>query len=134
VRWHVTVGDREAASQVAERLQAEGRAALEVAEAGTPEHAIVIAGPPPAVRAPLSLAAALEALTQGVWREPAGASSLVERLAQLVGAGPGAGPLLRPEARASLLLLRPTGEAALGATSLAIEAVILDGREVGGGR
>jgi hypothetical protein len=134
LRWHVTAADREAARQAALRVQAPGRAALEVAEAGAPEHAIVISGPPPAVTASPTLAAALKALTHGAWREPAGARSLAEPLAVLLGAGPGAAPLLRPDARASLLVLRPTGGAGLDATSLAIEAVILDGREVGGGR
>ena len=134
VRWHVTAVDREAARQLAERLQAPGRAVLEVAEAGAPEHAIVVPGPPPAVSEPVSLTSALLALTGGAWREPPGEPPLAERLGVLVGAGPEAGPLLRPDARASLLVLRATGGAGLDAASLAIEAVFLDGREVGGGR
>jgi len=134
VRWHVAAADREAARQAALRLQAPGRAVLEVAEAGAPEHAIVISGPPPAVSPPLSLASALEALTHGAWSEPAGGPPFAERLAELVGAEPRAGPQLRPDAQASLLVLRPTGGAALNTASLAIEAVYLDGREVGGGR
>jgi len=134
VRWHVAAVDREAARQVAERLQAQGRAALEVAEAGAPEHAIVIPAPPPAVSEPVSLRSALLALTGGAWREPPGVPPLAERLGALVGAGPGAGPLLRPDARASLLVLRPTDAAGFDAGSLAIEAVFLDGRVAGGGR
>ncbi len=134
VRWHVAPADREAARQAAERLQAPGRAALEVAEAGAPEHALVIPGPPAAVSEPVSLASALVALTGGAWREPAGLSPLAERLGALVGAGPGAGPLLRPDARASLVVLRRTDGTGLDTGSLAIEAVFLDGREVGGSR
>ena len=134
VRWHVAAADRDAARQASERLAAPGRAAIEIPEAGTPEHAIVIPGPPPAVSEPVSLATALLALTGGMWREAPGAAPLGERLGALVGAGPGAGPLLRPDAPASLLVLRPLAGGGLEAGSLAIEAVFLDGREVGGGR
>ena len=134
VRWHVAPADREAARQAAERLQAPGRALLEVAEAGAPEHALVIPGPPPAASEPVSLTSALLALTGGAWRAEAGPSTLAEQLGPLVGAGRGAGPLLRPDARASLVVLRPTDGAGLDAGSLAIEVVILDGREAGGGR
>ncbi len=135
VRWHVDPADREAARQLAERLQAGGRAVVEVAEAGAPEHALVIPGPPLAAAQPVTLASALQALTHGAWREAApGASSLSERLGALVGAAPGAGPLLRPEARASLVGLRPLRGESTDAASLAIEAVYLDGREAGGGR
>jgi hypothetical protein len=134
VRWHVAAADREAARQASERLAAPGRAAIEIAEAGTPEHAIVIPGPPPAVSEPVSLATTLVALTGGAGREPPGAAPLGERLGALVGAGPGAGPLLRPDAPASLVVLRPLAGGGQDAGSLAIEAVFLDGREVGGGR
>jgi hypothetical protein len=134
LRWHVAAADREAARQASERLAAPGRAAIEIAEAGMPEHAIVIPGPPPAVSEPVSLASALVALTGGLWREPPGAAPLGERLGALVGAGPGAGPLLRPDAPASLVVLRPLAGGGQDAGSLAIEAVFLDGREVGGGR
>ena len=94
----------------------------------------MIPAPPPAVSEPVSLRSALLALTGGAWREPPGVPPLAERLGALVGAGPGAGPLLRPDARASLLVLRPTDAAGFDAGSLAIEAVFLDGRVVGGGR
>ena len=134
LRWHVAAGDREAARQIAERLQAAGRAALEVAEAGAPEHALVIPGPPPAVSEPRSLTSALLALTGGSWREPPGAPPLSEALLALVGSAADAGPSLRPDARASLLVLRSLGGAGLDAGSLVIESVYLDGREVGAGR
>ena len=134
VRWHVAAGDREAARQIAERLQAPGRAALEVAEAGALEHALVIPGPPPAVSEPRSLASALLAVTGGLWREPPGAPPLSEALLALVGGAAEAGPSLRPDARASFLVLRSLGGAGLDASSLAIESVYLDGREVGAGR
>jgi len=134
VRWHVAAADREAARQAAERLAAPGRAAIEIPEAGAPEHAIVIPGPLPDVSEPVSLTSALLALTGGAWREPPGVPSLTERLGALVGAGPGAGPLLRPDARASLVILRPLGGSGLDPESLVIESVFLDGREVGGAR
>ncbi len=134
VRWHVAGSDREAAVATAARLAAPGRAVLEVADAGAPAHAIEIPGPPPAAVSPVTLASALEALTCGAWREPPGPWPLAERLAGLTGAGATAGPVLRPDARASLLVLRPRDGPSLDPGSLEIEAVFLDGREVAGAR
>ncbi len=134
VRWHVAAADREVARQAAARLQAPGRALVEVAESGAAEHALVIPGPPPSVSDPVSLASALAALTGGAWREPAGAGPLSERLGALTGATAGGGPPLRPEGRASLLVLRAPGGGGLDAGSLLLESVYLDGREVGAGR
>jgi hypothetical protein len=82
----------------------------------------------------VSLASALAALTGGAWREPAGAAPLSERLGALTGATAGGGPPLRPEGRASLLVLRAPGGGGLDAGSLLLESVYLDGREVGAGR
>jgi hypothetical protein len=134
VRWHVAGVDREAAIAIAERLMAPGRASVEVADTATPEHAVVIPGPPPAVARPSTLAAALAALTQAAGSELPAAKSPAQQLAALVGSGAGAGPLLRPDARASLVVLRPLDGARLDPESLAIESVFLDGREVGGAR
>jgi hypothetical protein len=136
VRWHVSGEDREAALAAAARLAAPGRAALEVAEPGAPEHALVMPGPPALPRAerePVMLAAAVVALTHGGSPALSGVSA-AERLRALVGTPPGAGPPLRPDARASVLVLRPTAGESQDPGSLAIETVFLDGREVGGAR
>jgi len=80
---------------------------------------------------PLTLSAALGALThaKGKATDPA---TLRERLAGLTGYS--RMPLLRPDARASLLLLRSRDGGVSDASALEIEAVFLDGREVGGVR
>jgi hypothetical protein len=135
VRWHVAAADRQAAIAVADRLATPGRAVVDVADVATPEHALVIPGPPSSVtRQPLMLAAALEALTRGAGPAATSATAPAGRLAALFGAAAGAAPVLRPEAPASLLVLRPLAGAALDPESLAIESVFLDGREPRGAR
>ena len=132
--WHVAPADREAARQAAARLRAPGRASLEVAEPGAPESALVIPGPPAAVGQPVSLASALAALTGGAWREPAGLAPLAERLARSSGrARVRVRRCSRTRARRSSCCARRAAPL-LDAGSLSIEAVFLDGREVGGGR
>jgi len=132
VLWHVAASDREAALATAVRVTAPGRATIEVADVGAPVHAIEIPGPPSSPTSPVSLAAALDTLTRGAWREPPCSRTLAERLAGLTGQS--GAPLLRPDAKASLLVLRPRHGAGTDAGSLEIEAVILDGREVGEAR
>jgi hypothetical protein len=134
VRWHVAAADRETAVALAERLERPGRAALEVVDLSAPAQAVVIPGPPQPVAQPLSLAAAVAVLTGGAGRSAAPASPTLASLAELVGATAGAGPLLRPDARASLLILRPPADSGLDPASLLIDAVYIDGREPPGAR
>ena len=134
LRWHVAGADRESAVAVAEALAAPGRAVVEVTDVATPERAIVIQGPPPTLARPTTLAAALAALAGAAAPQTSGAAAWVADPGALVGAEPGAAPPLRPDARASVMVLRPLAGAVLDAESLAIEAVLLDGREVGGVR
>lgn len=136
VLWHVAGEDRETALAVAARLAAPGRAAVEVSEPGAPEHALLMPGPPAAVQpaGSVTLEAAVAALTHGGAPAPTGGASAAERLRALVGMPGGAGPPLRPDARASVLVLRPIAGDSQDPGSLAIETVFLDGREVGGAR
>ena len=56
-------------------------------------------------------------------------------LGDLAGAGTPAGaPLVAPDTRASLVVLRPREEGVLDASSVDLEAVFIDGREPGGTR
>ena len=51
------------------------------------------------------------------------------------GPGPDASsPVVAPDARASLLVLRPRADLGLDASSVDLEAVFIDGREPGGAR
>jgi hypothetical protein len=134
VRWHVAASDREAARQAALRLLAPGRSRIDVVDSATPELALVISGPPAALSPPVALDAALAALTRGAWREPGESLVRPGRLSALVGSAPDEAPPLRPDAEASLLVLRPSGAGKLDPASLAIEAVLVDGRPAGGGR
>jgi hypothetical protein len=134
VRWHVGASDREAAEQAAARLRAPGRARLEVVDAATPELALVIPRLPTAPRPPVSLEAALLALTGGSWRKAGGSVTLPGSLSALVGTAPDAAPPLRPDAEASLVVLQAREAGQLDTASLAIEAVVVDGRSAGGGR
>jgi hypothetical protein len=134
VRWHVAASDREAARQAALRLLAPGRTRIDVVDGATPELALVIPGPPAPLSAPVALDAALAALTRGAWREPGESLARPGRLSALVGSAPDEAPPLRPDAEASLVVLRPSGSGKLDPASLTIEAVLLDGRPAGGGR
>jgi hypothetical protein len=129
LRWHVAPAERPAALTVAERLSAPGRAAIEVVDLDTRAFALEISGPPAAVASPPTVASALEALTRGAWREAPASTTLAEQLAVLSGEASGGAPALRPDARACLLVLRPRDAARLDASSLEIEAALLDGRE-----
>jgi hypothetical protein len=130
VRWHVDAAERAEARGLAEALAAPGRAAIEVVDRSSGERALVVAGPPPRAAAPVTLRAALTSLTGGAWR---GADPLASVLPALVGAEPGGLPPLRPDAAASLLVLRPLGDG-LDAGSLVIESVYVDGRGAGSAR
>ena len=134
VRWHVAASEREAAEQAAQRLRAPGRARLDVVDAATPELALVIARPPAAPKPPLSLEAALSALTGGSWRKNGSSLARPGSVSALVGTAPDAAPPLRPDVEASLVVLLPRQPGQLDAGSLAIEAVVVDGRPAGGGR
>ena len=131
IRWHVAASDREEALRVVEALAAPARTAIEVADLRDPVRAIEIRSPPVAPPAPLTLSAALGALVHAKPSAP-DAASLRERLAGLTGYS--GTPLLRPDARASLLLLRSRDGSVSDPAALEIEAVFLDGREVGGAR
>ncbi len=79
---------------------------------------------------------ALDALTRGAWRTRAAGRTLGELLGDLAGAGPDASsPVVAPDARASLVVLRPRADGR-GSTpsSVDLEAVFIDGREPGGAR
>ena len=132
VLWHVSASDREAALAIAGGLAAPGRAALEIADSRDPGLAIEIAGPPSVPPLPVTLAAAVAALGGTAKPAASGRGPLAVRLAALTGyAGV---PLLRPDARASLVVLRPRGGSARDDGALEIEAVFVDGREVRGAR
>jgi hypothetical protein len=134
LRWHVAPADRPEALAHAERLTAPGRPALEVVDAGASASLLEIASPPAVPSSP-AVESALDALTGGTWRSRAAGRSLGELLADLAGAGaPAAGPLVAPDTRASLVVLRPREEDALDAGRLDLEAVFIDGREPGGRR
>jgi len=132
VRWHVSASEREEALRVADRLAAPGRAAVEVADFRDAVWAIEIQSAPVPPPAPVTLAAALGALAHGAKPPPGEPRSLGERLAALTGYS--GTPLLRPDARASLLILRSRDGSVLDPAALEIEAVFLDGHEVEGVR
>ena len=132
LRWHVAASDRAAALAVADRLAAPGRAALEVVDLQQAGFTLEIEARPRAVPSPVTLAAALAALVPRAALGSSDARPLAERLGSLT-AYDGV-PLLRPEARASLLVLRSREAAAADPAALEIEAVFLDGREARGAR
>jgi len=134
VRWHVAASDEAAAREAAARLAAPGRPRLDVASGEAGEHALVLPGPPAPLEGPIELDAALAALTHGAWRESGEPLARRGGLDALTGFAPGAAPPLRPDAEASLLVLRPLAPGTLDAASLAIESVLVDGRPAGGGR
>ena len=131
VRWHVSASDREQALRVAEGLGAPARASVEVADLGDPARAIEIDSPPTVPPSPLTLSAAIGALAHAKHKAP-DAATLRERVAGLTGYS--GMPLLRPDARASLLIVRSRDGNVSDPAALEIEAVFVDGREVGGAR
>ena len=134
LRWHVAAADRPEALAHAEGLTAPGKPPLEVVDAGAPASLLEVASPPAVPSSP-TVESALDALTHGTWRARAAGRSLGELLGELAGAGPPAGePLIAPDTRASLVVLRPREEGVLASTSVDLEAVFIDGREPGARR
>jgi len=134
LRWHVAPLDRPEALEHAARLTAPGRPALEVVDVHAPVSLLEVTSPPAPPSSP-AVESALDALTHGSWRARAAARSLGDLLGELAGAGaPLGAPLIVPDTRASLVILRPHGDAAKDAASVDLEAVFIDGREPGGSR
>jgi hypothetical protein len=131
LRWHVAPVDRPEALAHAGRVNAPGRPEVEVVEAGTSSDILEIAAPPPSPSSS-SLESALDALTAGAWRARAGGRPLGELLGALAGGPASAAPVVAPDTRASLVVLRPLEEGALDAARLEVEIVLLDGRAPGG--
>jgi hypothetical protein len=134
LRWHVAPVDRPEALAHAARLAAPGRPLIEVVDADLPASLLEIASSPedPASR---SLESALDALTSRSWRSRAKGRPLGALLGELAGADPAVEePVVIPDARASLVVLRPREEGALDAGRLDLEAVFVDGREPGAAR
>ncbi len=131
LRWHVAPVDRPEAVAHADGLDAPGRPELEVVEAGAPADLLEVAGRPVLSPAP-TLEAALEALTSGSWRAKAAGRALSDLMSDLAGAS-SPGPIVAPDTRASLVILKPLDQGALEAARLEIESVLLDGRAPGGG-
>jgi hypothetical protein len=134
LRWRVEPGNREAAVEWARALEAPGRPALEVADVMTSEPGFLEITGPPATPASSELDAVLDTLTGGAWRAKTGGRSFGELLGPLTGYGEGEAPLLRVEAPASLILLRPQTPGAQETRALFLEKVLVDGREAGQGR
>ncbi len=132
LRWHVAPADRPGALEHAEGLAARGRPLLEVVDAAAPTSLLELVAPPAAPSSP-SVESALDSLTRGGWRSRAAGRSLGELLDGLAGT-PSGGPLVAPDAAASLVVLRPREGAALDAASVDLEAVFVDGREPSGWR
>jgi hypothetical protein len=131
--WRVEPKAREAAVARARTLEAPGRPALEVVDLDSDPGFLEIPGPPGSP-ASQGLDAVLEALTGGAWRAKALGRSFGELLGPLTGYGEGGAPLLRVEAPASFLLLRPRTPGTEEVQGLVLETVVVDGREPGEGR
>jgi hypothetical protein len=132
--WHVAPLERAEAVAFAGRVSAPGRPVIDVVETEARPCLLEISRPPLAPKGP-GLEAALDALTAGSWRKHAAGRPLPALLGELAGLDAGdasQAPLLAPDERASLIVLRPRSEGALDAESLDVEAVIVDGREPGG--
>jgi hypothetical protein len=132
--WHVAPADRPEALAHAASLARPGRPAIDVVDAGAPASLLEITAPlgPPSSPA---LESALDALTRGSWRARSAGRPLRELLGDLAGAGSAAAaPLVAPDARASLVVLRPREDGAFDPARLDLEAVFVDGREPGGAR
>jgi hypothetical protein len=133
VRWHVAPVDRPEAVAHAGRLASPGTPSIEVLDADAPASLLEIPSPP-GTPASSSVESALDALTYGSWREKAAGRPLAALLGDLAGEGLGSYPLLAPDTRASLVVLRPRAEEALDAGRLDLEAVLVDGRAPGGAK
>ena len=139
VRWHVAPAARPRTEASSSRLAAAGRPPIEVVDAALPACPLLVAGPPRAASGG-TLADALDALTGRRWPGRGRAVAADRLLPDLAcaGASPAEGapaslpadPLIEPEARASLLVLRPgLQDGALDPAALEIERVFVDGRE-----
>jgi hypothetical protein len=132
VRWHVSASRRGRAEEVAERLAAPGRPAVEIADPGTPACPLRASARPRAAAGP-RLADALAAVEGRRGSARAGAPDAGALLRELTCAAStasvAADPLVTPGARASLLVLRPAADApALDPSALLLESVFVDGR------
>ena len=127
LRWHVGTPDVGLAQAVAAERSAAGRPTISVVAFTDTPSLLMLARPP---RRPVSraLAHALDAL--GSWRAPnrpfaAALPLLTAPLATAL-----APVRLAPDAPASFLVLRGTGDSALDAATLQLDAVYSDGREL----
>jgi hypothetical protein len=128
LRWHVAPADRPRALAHAIPLAAPGKPSIEVVDADAPASLLEIGSPPAPPASPL-LDDALDALTRRSWRKRAAGRPLAALLGDLAGEGPSVSPpLVAPDARASLVILRPLEGGALDAGRLELEAVFIDGR------
>jgi hypothetical protein len=130
LRWHVDPAARDEATAFAGRLAGAGRPAIEVVSSSSPPHFLVVDGPP-AEPGGRTLEACLDALTGGSWAKERADRALGTMLGVLAGQPEGPSPPeppLRPDAEASLLVLRPLGGPPDFAT-VDLEAVFVDGRE-----
>jgi len=133
LRWHVAPVERPEALAHAGPLAAPGSPSIEVVDRDAPASLLEIPSPPGAPATP-TVASALDALTHGSWRERAAGRPLAALLGDLAGEGDSSYPLVAPDTRASLVVLRPREEGALDAGRLELEAVFVDGRAPGGAR
>jgi hypothetical protein len=104
-----------------------------IVAAGDPPSWLELNGPPSAAGS-ARLDDVLTALAGPAWRERAGTLALPELLARLTGLGAMRDPAARGllvDTPASFLVLRPEADAAPSPTTLRLESVYVDGREVG---
>ncbi len=134
LRWHVAPVERPEALAHAGPLATPGSPSVEVVDLEAPASLLEIPSPPRSPASP-AVESALDALTHGSWRERAAGRPLAALLGELAGEGSSdSGPLVAPDTRASLVVLRPREEGALDAGRLELEAVFVDGREPGAAR
>jgi hypothetical protein len=134
LRWHVAPVERPGALAHAGPLAAPGSPSVEVVDLDAAASLLEIPSAPGTPASP-SVESALDALTHGSWREKAAGRPLAALLGDLAGEGSGdSGPLVAPDTRASLVILRPREEGALDPGRLEVEAVFVDGREPGAAR
>ena len=134
LRWHVAPVERPEALAHAGSLATPGSPSVEVVDLEAPASLLEIPSPPRSPASP-AVESALDALTHGSWRERAAGRPLAALLGELAGEGSSdSGPLVAPDTRASLVVLRPREEGALDAGRLEIETVFVDGHEPGAAR
>jgi hypothetical protein len=134
LRWHVAPVERPEALALAGPLATPGSPSVEVVDLEAPASLLEIPSPPGTPASP-TVESALDTLTHGSWRERAAGRPLAALLGELAGEGSSdSGPLVAPDTRASLVVLRSREEGALDAGRLELEAVLVDGREPGAAR